>query len=169
MPNSIRPTAATELKQPLAIIASAPYGWWALHTALAHAAQLVTAGHSSLESVALAAIHHVASVGFVSREDDKATRYLGMPIMAFQDALFSVNELPEWRFPDDLLLVTWMVECGGPAMGRGPARAQFQAGSPEHYIGGSRGLFNSGHHGNGPGWPLSRQWSAGDCRYMAPR
>jgi len=88
--------------------------------------------------------------------------------MQWQDALYVVNELPEWRLPDTVLLIGWMVECGGPDMGRGPARARFQLQPPEHYVGGTRGLYNVGGHGNGPGWPKSREWSASDCRYMAP-
>ena len=55
--------------------------------------------------------------------------------MEWQDALYVVNELPEWRFPDSVLLIGWMVECGGPDMGRGPARARFHLKSPEHYVG----------------------------------
>lgn len=86
--------------------------------------------------------------------------------MQWQDALYVVNELPEWHFPDDVLLVGWMVECGGPEMGRGPARASFHTGTPEHYVGGTRRLYNQGSHGNGPGWPPSREWTVHDCRYM---
>ena len=86
--------------------------------------------------------------------------------MQWQDALYVVNELPEWHFPDDVLLVGWMVECGGPEMGRGPASASFHTGTPEHYVGGTRRLYNQGSHGNGPGWPPSREWTVHDCRYM---
>ena len=169
MPNTLRPSAANELKDPLAIIAAAPYGWWAIHTALAHAAEIVHAGQSQLEIVALSAVQRATDAGFRSQSDDTSTRFLGLPIMVFQDALYVVNELPEWRFPDEVLLVGWLVECGGPSMGRGPARAEFEKYTPEHYVGGTRGKFNSGSHGNGPGWPPSRQWTAKDCRYMTRR
>ena len=33
MPNTIRPTLATELKDALSIVEADPYGWWAIHTA----------------------------------------------------------------------------------------------------------------------------------------
>ena len=36
--------------------------------------------------------------------------------MAWQDALYVMNEQPDWRFPDPVLCVGWIVECGGPAM-----------------------------------------------------
>lgn len=167
MGNSIRASAVSELKDPLSVLLNAPYGWSALHTALARAAQLISAGESELDLIALAAVHRATEVGFLSKTDERVTRFLEMPIMAFQDALYVVNELPEWRFPDEVLLVAWLVECGGPAMGRGPARAEFEKGSPDHYVGGSRGLFNGGNHGNGPGWPKSNQWPATACRYMS--
>ena len=166
MGNSIRPTAASELKEPLAIISKHPHGWWALHTALVHAAQIVQGGESHLDLVALSALQRATDAGFRSETDESSTRFLGMPIMMFQDALFVVNELPEWRFPDEVLLVGWLVECGGRAMGRGPARADYQEHTPEHYVDGSRTLFNRGEHGNGPGWPRSTEWPRGACRYM---
>ena len=84
----------------------------------------------------------------------------------WQDAFYVVNELPEWRFPDAVLLIAWLIECGGAEMGRGPARASFQTDTPEHYVGETRDLYNEGKHGNGPGWPTSSRWEASECRYM---
>jgi hypothetical protein len=167
MPNPLRPSAANELKEPLAIIDAEPHGWWAIHTALIHAARRIRLGEDDLFEVALGAVKRAADAGFRSLPDDSKTRFTGKAIMQWQDALYVVNELPEWRFPDSVLLIAWMVECGGPDMGRGPARARFHLESPEHYVGGTRNLYNSGAHGNGSGWPKSREWSAGDCRYMA--
>jgi hypothetical protein len=87
--------------------------------------------------------------------------------MEWQDALYVVNESPEWRFPDSVFLMGWMIESGGPDMGRGPVRARFHLQSAEHYVAGTRRLYNHGAHGNGSGWPKSHEWSAGDCRYIA--
>ena len=143
-----------------------PEGWKALNTALVHAASLIAGGESQLHLVAVSAVRQVAEAGFRSQPDDRRTRFLGMKIMPFQDALYVMNELPDWRFPDEVLLVTWLVECGGPAMGRGPARAEYQKDTPDHYVGGTRALFNAGLHGNGPGWPESHQWPASACRHM---
>ena len=61
--------------------------------------------------------------------------------MTWQDAMYVVNELEEWRFPDDVLCVAWLAECGGPAMKRGPARASFET-DVSKYVGGSRLLYN---------------------------
>ncbi len=160
----IRPTAASELKHANAILAADPAGWNALHAALVHAAK--TAARRPMLDLALAAVKAVLDSGFRSRVDDRATRFLGKPVMAFQDALFVVNELRDWRFPDELLLVAWLVECGGPEMGRGPARASFQKGTPAQYIAGARALYNAGKHGNGDGWPPSHRWAAADCRHV---
>jgi hypothetical protein len=168
MPNTLRLTATEELKDAVAIIEADPFAWWAIHTALVFAARQVVSGGFDPLSVAKSALKHAAATGFgAGRQEVSATRYTGKPIMAWQDALYVVNELPEWRFPDELLLIAWLVECGGPEMGRGPARASFQKGTPEHYVGGTRGLYNGGAHGNGEGWPSSRQWTAADCRFMA--
>jgi hypothetical protein len=167
MPNATRPSAGAELKDAITILAADPYAWWAIHTALAHAASQVGGGENDLLKIALAALRHTTSVGFRSRPDDARTRFAGNRIMEWQDALYVVNELPEWRFPDNVLLVGWMVECGGPDVGRGPARASFQDASPAHYVGATRHLYNSGRHGNGPGWPTSHEWTAANCRYMS--
>jgi hypothetical protein len=166
MANTTRPTVGHELKEPLSILEADPHGWWALHTALVSASRRVAAGDSDYLSIATASLKHAASSGFgPGRPETSATRYTGKPIMAWQDALYVVNELPEWRFPDAVLLVAWLIECGGPEMGRGPARASFHENTPEHYVGETRDLFNAGKHGNGPGWPASRSWSSNDCRY----
>ena len=168
MGNEIRESVRGELKDPLKIIEADPHGWWAVHTGLVAASKQVAAGRSDALAMAKASVESIAKSGFGSgRPDVKATRYTGSPIMAWQDALYAVNELPEWRFPDEVLLVGWLLECGGPEMGRGPARASFHLGTPEHYVGGSRELYNRGAHGNGPGWPSSKQWRGAECRYMA--
>src|SRR5215213_10295251 len=154
MANTIRPAVAQEIKEPLRIIDADPHGWWAMHTALVSAARRVASGDSDCLSIGKASLDHAASSGFGrGRPEVSATRYTGMPIMAWQDALYVVNELPEWRFPDAVLLIGWLIECGGPEMGRGPARASFHKDTPEHYVGGTRDLYNDGKHGNGPGWP----------------
>lgn len=166
MANTIRPAVEQELKDPLGIIEADPHGWWALHTALVSASRRVATGDSDYLSIAKTSLRHASDAGFgLGRSENPATRYTGKPIMAWQDALYVVNELPEWRFPDAALLVAWLVECGGPEMGRGPARASFQNDTPEHYVGKTRDLFNAGQHGNGPGWPPSRSWSSNECRY----
>jgi hypothetical protein len=156
-----------ELKDPRSIIAHSPYGWWALHTAMAHASQMMGSGSADLSCLAHQAVRWAVDAGFVSQPNECATRFLGMPIAPFQDALFVVNELPEWHFPDEVLHVAWLVECGGPSMGRGPAGSGFASGQPEHTIGDARILFNAGAHGNGPGWPKSTKWPAAACRHMA--
>lgn len=167
MANTIRPTVAQELKDPLQIIAADPYGWWAIHTSLVSAARSVASGDSDYLRIAKASLEHASTSGFgLGRSDARGTRYTGKPIMAWQDALYVVNDLPEWRFPDEVLLIAWLIECGGPEMGRGPARASFHNGTPEHYVGGTRDLYNEGQHGNGPGWPSSRRWERRACRYM---
>ena len=131
MGDTIRPTAAHELKDALQIIDGDPHGWWAIHTALVSAARRVAAGDPDLLMVAQASLNDAANSGFgLGRVEAARTRYTGKPIMAWQDALYVVNELPEWRFPDEVLLVAWLIECGGPEMGRGPARASFQQGTP---------------------------------------
>jgi hypothetical protein len=167
MPNEVRTTADRELKQPVEIIGADPLGWWAIHTALVHAAQEIARGKQDLLTVARDAVRRSTEAGFRSSENEKLTRFTAKEIMEWQDALYVVNELPEWRFPDEILLVGWLVECGGPEMGRGPARASFHTHTPEHYVGGTRRLYNRGEHGNGAEWPESRQWTGADCRYMA--
>ena len=167
MPNAIRPTAATELKDALSIVESDPHGWWAIHTALSYGASRLAHGDTGLPGIARDAIRRAADAGFgQGRPDPATTRYTAKRIMAWQDALYVVNELPEWRFPDEVLLIGWFVECGGPEMGRGPARSAFRDYKVQHYVGGTRALYNKGDHGNGPGWPLSSCWSPDDCRYM---
>ena len=170
MGNTIRGTASEELKEPAGILRADPRSWDAIHEALVFASREIAAGSTDLLLVAQRAVQHVSDRGFGSgRVEPSATRYTGKKIMAWQDALYVVNELPDWRFPDAVLLVAWLVECGGPGMGRGPARASFQSHSPAHYIGGTRELFNNGRHGNGPGWPLSREWTVSDCSHMSHR
>jgi hypothetical protein len=167
MPNTIRPAVEQECKNAVAIIDADPHGWWAIHTALVRAARRVATGDGDHLAIAKAALIHAAEAGFgLGRPNTAGTRFLEKPIMAWQDALYVVNELPEWRFPDDVLLIAWLIECGGPEMNRGPARTSFQKGTPEHYIGGTRALYNAGSHGNGPGWPVSHRWEARACRYM---
>lgn len=159
MPNTIRPGEAQEFKDPVQIIDADPHGWWAIHTALVNAARRMAIGGSDHFTIAKASLAHAATSGFgLGRSDISVTRYTGKPTMGWQDALYAVNELPEWRFPDDVLLIAWLIECGGPEMGRGPARASFQKGTPEHYVGGTRKLYNVGSHGNGLGWPTSNCW-----------
>lgn len=170
MPNHPRPDVAREPKEALAILDANPHAWWAIHTALVSAARCVARGETDLLDIARRAVVRAADTGFGQGQDDeRITRFTGLPIMAWQDALYVVNELPEWRFPDEVLLVAWLVECGGPGMGRGPARAAFEAHAPAHYVGATRGLYNDGKHGNGPGWPPSREWRRQECRYMAGR
>lgn len=168
MTNTIRSTVGQELKDPLQVMEADPFGWWAIHTTMIAAAHRIGRGEADLLTVAMRSLKHVGSTSFgLGQQEESRTRFTAKSIMAWQDALFVVNELPEWRFPDEVLLVAWLIECGGPEMKRGPARASFQNNTPAHYIDGTRALYNRGAHGNGPGWPTSHSWSAGDCRYMA--
>jgi hypothetical protein len=166
MANRLRESAYVELKNASAIINADANGWKAIHLALTTAAQSLGGGEHDLLEVALKSVKRATDAGYPSSADASTTRFTGKGVMEWQDALYVVNELPEWQFADDVLLVGWMVECGGPEMGRGPARASFHSKSAEHYVGRTRRLFNAGKHGNGPGWPLSTRWTAEGSRYM---
>lgn len=163
--NNLRPGIDQEAKSAAAILKANPHGWAAVHAVLVSAARQVAGGAGNLTVVARRALDEVTSSGFVSSPNRKLTRFCEMSIMAWQDALYVMNEQPDWHFPDPVLCVGWMVECGGPAMDRGPARADFSA-AVVKYIQGTRALYIDGNHGNGPGWPPSRRYEPRDCPHM---
>ena len=166
-PNKVRPGAHLEPKEAETIRAGDEAGWAAIHAALVTAARRFASGERDLVALAKAGIAEACVEGFASLPDARRTRFTGSRIMAWQDALFVMNELDDWHFPDPILCVAWLVECGGPAMGRGPARADFCR-DVDLYIAGTRTLYNLGEHSNGPGWPASHGWLPKECPYMEP-
>jgi hypothetical protein len=163
--NKLRPEVDKEPKTAGDIHRACPHGWAAVQAVLVSAARQLAGGATDLTLIARRALDEVTSSGFVSSPDRKRSRFCSLPIMAWQDALYVMNEQPEWRFPDNVLCVGWIVECGGPATGRGPARADFSC-DVSLYIQGTRAHYNAGAHGNGPGWPPSRRYEPRDCRHM---
>ena len=165
MANTIRKNVDAELKEPQSILQSNPEGWAAIHAALEWAEAQLEKRPSEILAVAKETVEAVHAGGFQSNPDRRVTRFAGYKnIMAWQDALYVVNAHPDWRFSDEALLVGWLVELGGPEMGRGPATASYWKQTPEHYVGGSRALYNNGKHGNGPGWPTSLAYRGGSSR-----
>lgn len=165
MANRIRESADAELKEPALILRANQTGWAAIHAALEFAEAQLQARPTEILAVAQEAVQTVHAAGFTSNPDHRTTRFTGYQnIMAWQDALYVVNALPEWSFSDEALLVGWLVELGGPEMGRGPARASYWRQTPGHYVGGTRALYNNGKHGNGPGWPASTAYRGGTSR-----
>jgi hypothetical protein len=163
--NAIRPDVDREPKTAPDILRANQHGWAAVHAALVSAARQLSSETADLVVAARNALQDAEASGFVSLPHERRTRFCGMSIMAWQDALYVMNELPDWHFPDEVLCVGWMVECGGPALGRGPARADFST-AVSRYIQGTRNLFNAGTHGNGRGWPGSRRYRSDDCVHM---
>ena len=149
------PYAASEiLRQP---------GWDALRVAMT-AARESFVGRVSTDLVTLAknGVNAAHTAGFASHQDGHLLRFTGRPrgITRWQDQLYAVNEHPLWQYTGDLLLVGWLIECGGPAMGRGPAKARYERYGPEHYVGGTRIRCNMGTHGHGgPEWPKSNAYT----------
>ncbi len=167
--DKLRPDVDKEPKNSVDIIDANPKGWSGVHTALVEACRLFGEGGSAaLPQKAIQAVEFAHSRGFESSDDDKRTRFTHIPsVMAWQDAMYAMNELRNWRFPDELVCVAWLIECGGLSMGRGPARkkTKYEDGVKK-YIGGTRRLYNRGEHGNGPGWPQSTVWNPSDCQHF---
>ena len=160
MPNAL---AASE-----AIIRAAPRGWMAVHLGLITAAHAQCNGWSDLVSLARLALKTVHQAGYRSQVDERRTRFVGSAITRWQTHLYAVNELPCWRFPDPILLVGWLLECGGPAMSRGPARAAFEKNGVDLMIGGTRWRYNHQRYGHGgEGLPTSREYPVSDCVLIA--
>ncbi len=86
-----------------------------------------------------------------------------MGITEWQTALYAVNELPDWRFPDHVLLVRWLIRVACRRWA-GASHADDKLGGAEHYIGVTRKRYNAGtyRHG-GPAWPTSHQFSPKEC------
>src|SRR4051794_27363357 len=97
-----RPTAIDEPRTPADVLASNA-GWQAIHTALVSAVRLLRTGEVDLNRLAAHSLQTARAAGFPELPDPRRTRFCGSSIGAWQDALFVVNELPEWRFPDDVL------------------------------------------------------------------
>jgi hypothetical protein len=158
--------AATE-KIAANIKAAAPAGWNAIHLCLIAAAHAVGNGQTDPVRMARQSIAAAHAAGHVSGADEGRTRFVGGRITRWQTELFAVNETRSWRFPDLVLLVGWLVECGGPPMGRGPARSDFAAHGVERMINGTRWRYNNKKYGHGgPELPRSRRFEIRDCLYM---
>ena len=146
------------------IIKSDPVGWAAIHLSLITAAHAVANGSNDLVEIAKGALKCVLEAGYTSNPDEEKTRFTGDGITKVQTKLYAVNELPNWHFPDNVITVGWLIECGGPAMGRKPATAAFEQESVEHYVGGTRKRYNKGTYGHGgEGFPESREYLAQEC------
>ncbi len=123
-------------------------------------------GSIDLVNIAQCALKSIRDAGYTPQPDDKITRFTGLGITKWQTMLYAVNELPDWHFPDDVLCVGWLIECGGPSMGRGPAKAQFED-RVKHYVGGTRNRYNRGTFGHGgDGFPESREYSLEECPHV---
>lgn len=158
--SSVEATAAN-------ILATAPDGWRAIHLCLIATAHAVSNGQTDPVAMARRSLAAAAATGYVSGGDQRLTRFTRGRITRWQTELFAVNESMSWRFPDLVLLVGWLVECGGPAMGRGPARAEFAANGVELMIGGTRWRYNNQRYGHGgKGLPVSHEFEAVDCLFM---
>ena len=148
--------------------------WDAIYFCGRCASGMLASGHSNLVAIAKATIKQAHSRGFQSSPDEKCTRFTGKRrfITKFQTRLYSVNIDPNWHFPDRVLAILWLIECGGPAMGRGPSgtskakAAEYQT-DVKKYIGGTRKVYNRGdsRHG-GPGYPESREYSEEECSHF---
>jgi hypothetical protein len=137
--------------QPLEIVRSERKAWGALHLGLVFAAHALDNGNADLVAVAKAAVETMDRAGYKLGTDYGRTPR--NEIAKWQDRLYALNELQGWRFSDDVLLTAWLIECGGPSMGRGPATANYEI-SVENYIAGTRQRYNTrtqGHdRGDGP-------------------
>lgn len=144
------------------VVASAPAGWRAIHPCLIPAAHALVNGQAGASATAHLAVEAAHRAGYRSHDDVRKTRFVGSGVTKFQTHLFAVNESPSWRFPDAILLVGWLIECGGPQMARGPARADFEANGVELMIGGTRWRYNNRRYGHGgEGLPRSHEYQAG--------
>jgi hypothetical protein len=154
------------------IIESDSTGWDAIYFCGRYASGMLASGHTNLVAIAKATSKQAHSEGYQSSPDEKCTRFTKTRryITKFQTKLYSVNIDPNWHFPDRVLCILWLIECGGPAMGRGPSNtskgAEYQT-DVEKYIGGTRKVYNRGdsRHG-GPGYPESREYSEEECSHF---
>jgi hypothetical protein len=142
-------------------------GWRAIHLVLVAAAHAVNAGGANLVQIARWAVEVAHGAGYVTHPNDRRTRFTSLGITAFQTLLYAFNERSDWRFPDSVLLAGWLAECGGPRMGRGPARADFEANGVQLMIGGTRWRYNNQRYGHGgEGLPTSHEYEPADCAHM---
>jgi hypothetical protein len=145
-------------------------GWRPIHLALIASAHAVMNGRSDLVGIARFAVKVAEGAGYRSLPNERATRLMGAAITRWQTHLYAMNEHRDWRFPDSVLLVGWLIECGGPKMGRGPARADFEANGVELMVGGTRWRYNNHRYGHGgAGLPASREYQSADCIHMGRR
>ena len=157
------------------IAQSNPTAWAAIHVGLITATHEVATGltgditalgGSAMINIAQCALKSIRDAGYTPQQDGQRTRFTGLGITRWQTMLYAVNELPDWHFPDDVLCVGWLIECGGPSMDRGPARAQFED-RVKHYVGGTRNRYNRGISGHGgDGFPESREYSLEECPHV---
>jgi hypothetical protein len=146
----------------------APSGWRAIHLSLIAAAHGFSNRQTDLVALATFAVEVAHRAGYTSLESERHTRFVGSGITNWQTQLYAVNNLSEWRFPDPILPVGWLVECGGPKMARGPARADFEANGVELMIGGTCWRYNNRGYGHGgEGLPESREYMPADCVHMS--
>lgn len=156
-PVSMEPVAAN-------IRAGAPDGWRAIHLCLIAAAHAMSNGQTDPIAMAQRALATAFAAGYPSGDDQRLTRFVKGRITKWQTQLFAVNESRDWRFPDLILLIGWLVECGGPAMGRGPARADFAANGVDLMIRGTRWRYNNQKYGHGgDGLPVSQEYGPNRC------
>ena len=154
------------------IIGADSTGWAAIHFCGRHASGMLASGHTNLVAIAKTTIKNAHEAVHQSNVDEKCTRFTGRRrwITKFQTRLYSVNIDPNWHFPDRVLAILWLIECGGPAMGRGPSNtskgAEYQT-DVKKYIGGTRKVYNRGDSGHGgPEYPESREYSEEECRHF---
>ena len=157
------------------IVQSNPTAWAAIHVghitathevATGLTGDITALGGSALVNIAQCALKSIRNAGYTPQPGDKSTRFTGLGITRWQTMLYAVNEVPDWHFPDDVLCVGWLIECGGPSMDRGPAGAQFED-RVKHYVGGTRALYNRGTSGHGgDGFPESRKYSLEECPHV---
>jgi hypothetical protein len=141
--------------------------WNAIHLALIAAAHALRNGQSDLTAIARWSVQVAEGAGYETHADQRLTRFMGLGITRFQTLLYAMNDRRDWRFPDPVLLVGWLLEGGGPAMGRGPAKADYAANGVSLMIGGTRWRYNNGRYGHGrENLPESREYLPADCSHM---
>lgn len=146
--------------KPFEIVQTNRAAWSAIHLALVIAAHALKNGQSDLASVAHIALDALTNVGYRGQPDETRSRFTGESIAKWQDMLYAVNELPGWCFSDDVLVVGWLIECGGPSMGRGPASAAYET-NVRLYVGGTRNRYNTSTQGHDrKEAPVSHAYSA---------
>ena len=156
----------------MSIVESNPTAWASIFFCARYSSGLLASGHSDLVAVAKATINQAGLRGYQSSSDEKRTRFTGKRryITRVQTDIYAVNIQPDWWFPDRVIDILWLIECGGPAMGRGPCNtssgAQYQM-DVKKYIGGTRKVYNRGASGHGgSAYPESREYSEEECSHF---